>query len=597
MIKSITVKSEFKSIKPFQWDNIPKLAIITGVNGVGKSQFLELIYNMLSKTGHPNAQHRQNIASHEVIFECDNDKPSYRKTLYIPNTWQPGNFGNISRSNLDSPIQNFINWIKGSHKPNPVPYAYESLKQEIERQSGKQINSLKESEIYNHIPFDFIEQDERVSQNNHLSEIFLGYLSKRKQLMYEASSIGDVNDNIKAEIDRKLGEAPWEQINNAFEGYGFDYRVNYPENDTLHFQCRFSSTRSASQAIEFSNLSSGEKMVVTFILWAYNQKISSLNNLILMDEPDAHLHPSMCKLFLQIVSDILVKKYGIQVIITTHNPSTVALSPEGSIFIMNKDAVNRITKSTKTEALEKLTENLLLVTTSFRVVLVEDKNDCLFYETIYNELVALGGVAASPPLAFKPVSARDKTGGKTVVEDWVSKLNQAETQGTSLEGFIHGVIDKDGSNLPKKNLHVLRRYSIENYLVDPIIVFATLLLKNHAKAKEIVMKLGTKHTKGNLNELYREKADILSNIAKEILADIASSIPSNQESSLVKVKYINGQEVEHPDYLLNMRGHDLFQIFHTIFGNTITRENLIQAIAITRLIPQDIADIFLDIKN
>lgn len=594
MITDIKVHSEFKSIKPFVWNNIPQFAIITGVNGVGKSQFIELLYKTLEKNSHPNVSHRQNLPSHKVEFVA-NDTPDYQKTLYISNKWEPGNFGNVSRSNIDVNITNFINWITGKRIPNPVPSSYITLKSEIEKNLGNELEEIDSNEIYNLVPFDFIEHEERVSQNNHLSEVFLGYLSKRKQMIYEASIAGDINDSKKAEIDRDLGEAPWTKINNAFERYGVHYRVNFPENDTLHFQCRFSDTKYNVPNIEFSDLSSGEKMIVTFVLWAYNQKISSLNNLILMDEPDAHLHPSMCKLFLKIVSEILVQEYGIQVILTTHNPSTVALSPEAGIFVMNKDSNQRIIKATKAEALEKLTENLLLVTTSFRVVLVEDKNDCKFYETIYAELVALEFIEANPPLAFKPASTNSSSGGRTVVQGWVNKLNKADSQDNSLEGFIHGIIDRDENNTLQKNLHVLKRYSIENYLVDPILVFVTLLLNDHNKAKEIAKD--TKYTKGNLHELYNEGQQVLLEISGKILAEVQSIIPYNQKHSLTKVKFINDQEIEYPHYLLNMKGHDLFNIFEQVFGKSITRDNLILAIAVTRLIPIEIKEIFTSIKN
>ena len=39
----IEVKGIFKSVGPFTWDNIPSLSILTGLNGAGKSQLLELI--------------------------------------------------------------------------------------------------------------------------------------------------------------------------------------------------------------------------------------------------------------------------------------------------------------------------------------------------------------------------------------------------------------------------------------------------------------------------------------------------------------------------------------------------------------------------
>ena len=79
MITNIAVKSTFKSIKPFTWNGIPNLAIITGVNGVGKSQFLQILYDALGKVGHPNPDHRKNLPSHNIEFFADDDS-------YAPHT-------------------------------------------------------------------------------------------------------------------------------------------------------------------------------------------------------------------------------------------------------------------------------------------------------------------------------------------------------------------------------------------------------------------------------------------------------------------------------------------------------------------------------
>lgn len=39
----IEVIKVYNSVDPFVWDNVPPLSIITGLNGAGKSQLLELI--------------------------------------------------------------------------------------------------------------------------------------------------------------------------------------------------------------------------------------------------------------------------------------------------------------------------------------------------------------------------------------------------------------------------------------------------------------------------------------------------------------------------------------------------------------------------
>ncbi len=44
----IKITGPYKSITNFEWSNIPPFAVITGPNGVGKSQLLKLINTKLS---------------------------------------------------------------------------------------------------------------------------------------------------------------------------------------------------------------------------------------------------------------------------------------------------------------------------------------------------------------------------------------------------------------------------------------------------------------------------------------------------------------------------------------------------------------------
>jgi recombinational DNA repair ATPase RecF len=43
----------FKSIHNLKWEGIPKFAILTGRNGAGKTQLLELLAHKLTETQHP----------------------------------------------------------------------------------------------------------------------------------------------------------------------------------------------------------------------------------------------------------------------------------------------------------------------------------------------------------------------------------------------------------------------------------------------------------------------------------------------------------------------------------------------------------------
>mgnify|MGYP003507029760 FL=1 len=44
----IKFEGKYKSITSFNWTEIPKFVVITGPNGTGKSQLLDLIYNTVT---------------------------------------------------------------------------------------------------------------------------------------------------------------------------------------------------------------------------------------------------------------------------------------------------------------------------------------------------------------------------------------------------------------------------------------------------------------------------------------------------------------------------------------------------------------------
>src|SRR5207247_9494265 len=101
----------------------------------------------------------------------------------------------------------------------------------------------------------------------------------------------------------------------------------------------------------------------------------------LMNEPDAHLHHSMTRKFLDVIQNVFVNEKGVKVIMTTHSPSTVALAPEESIFLMNK-TTPRIAKANKDEALRILTSGVPTLSINYenrRQVFVESKYDVEFY--------------------------------------------------------------------------------------------------------------------------------------------------------------------------------------------------------------------------
>ena len=91
----------------------------------------------------------------------------------------------------------------------------------------------------------------------------------------------------------------------------------------------------------FENLSSGEKMLLALTLFLYQSKINrNFPKLLLLDEIDVTLHPSMCKKVIKVLKEIFVEN-GIKIILATHNPSLVSAcdSVDDGIFVKTHDGI------------------------------------------------------------------------------------------------------------------------------------------------------------------------------------------------------------------------------------------------------------------
>ena len=168
---------------------------------------------------------------------------------------------------------------------------------------------------------------------------------------------------------RKInGIPPWELLNQVLNEYscnGYSIpveRISYPiiGKNFEDFQPAISLVnQSTKQDIGVEDLSSGEKTLLALALMIYKQKKGgTFSEVLLLDEIDGNLHPSMIQQLLNVLENILVKKYGMKVILVTHSPTTIALVPDDSVFTMYRetDSNERLQKQNKSDALKILTE-------------------------------------------------------------------------------------------------------------------------------------------------------------------------------------------------------------------------------------------------
>ena len=77
----------------------------------------------------------------------------------------------------------------------------------------------------------------------------------------------------------------------------------------------------SSDGLELSNLATGAKAFAVLKILLMNGSINQ-NTILILDEPESHLHPEWQNLFAQIVT-LLVKEMGIKVVLTSHSPNFV----------------------------------------------------------------------------------------------------------------------------------------------------------------------------------------------------------------------------------------------------------------------------------
>ena len=410
-----------------------------------------------------------------------------------------------------------------------------------------------------------------------------------------------------------LGEPPWDAINRILQQSSFPYQLVAPEEINLLKPLRLELRGSdVEDAISLRDLSSGELSLVRFLLFAFAaNRMARGPKLLLLDEPDAHLHCSLIQPFLIGIQNILIEEFGFRVIMTTHRTETLALAPEGSLYEMHRTG-ERIRKSeSKTRTISMLTGSIVgIVYGGRRMVVVEDVADVAFYRSVFGTLRRSADWRPAIEPEFLSASwlvevrrirhaelrrvAADRQGpkgGKGNVRLVVNEFNSL-----GLTDVVAGLIDRDaalnadnrGSTMALPNVFTLERYSIENYLLDPLYVYVYLL--HHGRKINVARELSIGEepdlVKWNNEELQRI-ADLVGDGLKQNL----TVRPSESELTQVDVLYTNGKHIKLPAWLLRRRGKDL-RVAAAAFATPIIFKNEELEVAMQRIgfVPVELRD-------
>lgn len=250
--------------------------------------------------------------------------------------------------------------------------------------------------------------------------------------------------------------------------------------------------------------------LLTFVL---NQK----SNIVLLDEPDAHLHPSLQKILIEVLSD-LNKKEKIQFILSTHSKEIVSQAdPRKIIFIDN--ANNEGKRLASVPELLDVIGKLGSIDHIDLAMLFQTKR-CLFVEgSDFRVLHQFATTLNLNPFQGNKQVVPISRGGHSNLRYYDDLTVFRNFIGHDLKGYSimdrdyrpQDLVDQiiDNSNQQHVQTHVWERHEIENYLLEPTVLERIL------------------------NEKLKEKGDsrIVSNV-KDIILQCANEYKQTIEDSI-----------------------------------------------------------------
>lgn len=542
--KSIPADLEFE---------LPPFTVLTGKNGSGKTHLFEALAN----------RDITEIIVNDKLLKSRKYIPFGALTPHIDDQCTPAKAIQLAQS-----IWNHVQQAQAKFSRSHQNLATTSPEQDsiythinsqeikdtvlrISRQSGVMPSQLTEDIIINNIhPRD-------VASKNLFDTSFalafkyyhLRHIDNKLNGIYEDDGTPHsgvfLNDK---EFKLKYGKPPWILVNSILEKLSLPYKVNDPmgttRESTYHFKLLH---RSSNVEIGTNELSTGEKTLMSLALAMYNFTGSGNHTeIIILDEPDASLHPSMSKLMLEIIEEEIVQKQGIPVIISTHSLTTIACAPASSLYKISshQKCPEQCNLQDSTRILSYGISNLRVSTEHRRQVFVEHNYDVIYYEYLFDIISRKKKLPTTPH--FLPPHNLNGSNCGAVLEITRKLRNMGNTQ-------VFGLIDWDKKNNPEQQIIILgmgKRYSIENYIFEPHFLGLYLILKKFVNPADFGLDNCNSYI--DVRDMIKDNEQTLQNIVNYVESSINWE---NNNDSVSESRLIDGTIIKIRSEILTIQGH------------------------------------------
>ncbi len=332
--------------------HLGNLVVLTGKNGCGKTRLLESIQKSFTSVEMDGEQ----LTNQEIMF-LGQDK-------LIPNLGGEYNDGSFQtkiastlqvfdqiKTDLDSPFNPEKPANRGHMSPESLPYeSLYRLCQSIAGHLHKPASKLTHEEIKIY----FEDHVHSILGFQNISTICNRYIKRKKQNRYnrflaeiEGEDIVFLTDD---EFLKRFHSEPWVLLNEIIKET-FDDKFYFTEPNVESESYSYKAVlvqRDTGAEVTVNTLSSGEKTLLWLALTLFNsqyyeQSVIKTPKLLLLDEPDAFLHPQMVVKMYRVL-EAFSERFNSRICITSHSPTTVALAPDKSTYIVSDDSIIPVTK-------------------------------------------------------------------------------------------------------------------------------------------------------------------------------------------------------------------------------------------------------------
>lgn len=523
----------FKSLEECE---LPRLTVLTGLNGSGKTKLLEAI-------------------AQGAVTASTSSQPVSKETVRLSQALEPKINLKFQLKEIRDAEHRAVAILHDQLVFRGVTQVRQSLVERVARALGKSERDLLDDEVrafaYDH------QAAGGNSEALDLARVCAVYLRRwsyqiRAQAMV---AIGHQNWGKLASFgEPTTSPPPWKLVSALIAPFGFAVQGPDLTPEAAEADLTLTLIDGDKRPVSPDQLSGGEKCLIALALAQYDFSSGSSPKVMLLDESLAPLHPTVLKKAFATIREKLVGELGLHMIITTHSPTLVSLCDEDSLYeTVRSGETLSLKKVSRSEALANLTADVPTIRfdpLNRRQVFVEAETDEFVYTRLFKALDK--HMAGGASLQFIPASGGDQTGGCAKVRELVKELRKNGV--TS----CYGILDWDTKNVSDltNGIGVLaqnRRYALENTILDPLLLlFALAGAGSQSREKHTLGK-----TQGELKVLPASPQE-LQGLVDKVVSAIQAKLCEGEalKADLMNVAYVGGFALNLPKQLLVAQSKD-----------------------------------------